>query len=410
MSDAGIMTALPRSQGKEAIRRQNLSAMLSVILRSGACSRSDLIMRLRLSRTTVAALSGQLADRGLVHERAPETTSGVGRPSTMVHPSAGIVAFAVNPEFDAVSVGAVALDGSILGVRRVEGTPFRNPEAVAMIAASAIDDLWRELPSGSKVAGCGVAVPGQVVQSTGTVLRAHSIGWGEVDFAKLLADRIGVTVQLGNNARLVMRAEQRIGAAKDIGDVVSVFAGAGGIGGGVVSDDRTITGAGGFAGEIGQVRVSFPGDTPGSIVRGTFSALVRRDDLVRALGVGPVSDAQLHELVITSDTPDFLAVARLHVQALCEVIANLANLLNPSAIVLGGFLGSLYRRFTDEVEAAIADTVIGAIASSLQIRVASDTTGMVLTGAAQLVWDRLIEEPLATPLRGRSDAWNGARS
>jgi hypothetical protein len=69
MGDAGHMTVHPFGQGKDAIRRANLSAMLGTLVRDGAQSLSELTQRLRLSRTAVAELATQLGGLGLVDER-----------------------------------------------------------------------------------------------------------------------------------------------------------------------------------------------------------------------------------------------------------------------------------------------------------------------------------------------------
>ena len=69
--------------GLEAVRRQNLSAILRRVHLAGPASRSDLANYMGLNRSTVGVLVAELAARGLVHERAG--VRGVpGRPSPIV--------------------------------------------------------------------------------------------------------------------------------------------------------------------------------------------------------------------------------------------------------------------------------------------------------------------------------------
>lgn len=394
MHHAGGMTHEPQSQGKDAIRPANLSAMLRVLLREGPLSRSELISLLSLSRTTIAELSAQLVELGLVGEQAPQLARGVGRPSNVVHLADEVVSFAVNPELDSVSVGVVGLSGELLGVRRFAETLLADPEAVADLASAAIAELWKSLPREVRAIGCGVAVPGQVPSGLDAVQQAPSLGWQDVDFGRILGDRLEIPVRVDNNARLVMRAEQRLGVARGIRNVIYVYAGAGGIGGGIVSSGQMLTGVGGFAGEIGHMMLSFRGDEGGSIVRGTFESLVRRGDLERALGLGLLSDELLDEQIATNQESLFLRLAADQVQALCEVLTSLANLLDPEAIVLGGFLGSLYQRFNVDVDTFLEVNVIESIGASLQVRIAGDASSMALRGAAELLWDELIANPI----------------
>ncbi|HEX7612601.1 MAG TPA: helix-turn-helix domain-containing protein, partial [Candidatus Limnocylindrales bacterium] len=74
-------------EGAQAeIRRRNLSRMLRELHVSRPLSRSELAVRLRLDRSTVASLVSELVARGIVRERR---RSGVipqspGRPSPVV--------------------------------------------------------------------------------------------------------------------------------------------------------------------------------------------------------------------------------------------------------------------------------------------------------------------------------------
>lgn len=124
-----------KSQGKEAIRRANLSAALTSVRLAGHQSRSELIKALRLSRTTVfelvGQLVGQLVELGLVTEIESPAASGVGRPSFVVSPDAHVGAIAVNPESDALSIGVVNLRGEILSRKRIA-----TPEPLTPIQAA----------------------------------------------------------------------------------------------------------------------------------------------------------------------------------------------------------------------------------------------------------------------------------
>ena len=70
------------------IRQHNLSLVLRHVHRDGALTRAELTQRLRLSRSTVGTLVGDLAHLGLVEEVVPSGGARVGRPSHVVAPNA----------------------------------------------------------------------------------------------------------------------------------------------------------------------------------------------------------------------------------------------------------------------------------------------------------------------------------
>src|SRR5690606_40289604 len=92
----------------------------------------------------------------------------VGRPSPVVAPSRDVVAIGVNPEIDAVEIGAVSLGGAVRVRARIE---VENPdvaEVVSIVARTLA--AWRDGElSGCRIVGVGVAVPGLVRTEDGLV-------------------------------------------------------------------------------------------------------------------------------------------------------------------------------------------------------------------------------------------------
>jgi DNA-binding IclR family transcriptional regulator len=64
----------------DGVHRRNLSKLLGLVHLEGPLSRARLTTATGLNRSTVAALSAELVEAGLVEERAPDPTNRVGRP------------------------------------------------------------------------------------------------------------------------------------------------------------------------------------------------------------------------------------------------------------------------------------------------------------------------------------------
>lgn len=383
-----------KGHSKAEMRRRNLAVMLTHVQRTGAMSRSELMAALELSRTTVLELSQQLVELGLVTEADAPRGSGAGRPGRVVRAADHIAALAVNPESDALTVGLVTLSGELLRSVRVPTGGAMTPDAAANAAAKAWETFRRELPPGLVVVGAGAAIPGQIAREAGMVLNAPRLAWRDVAFAQMLSRRLDMPVAIDNNARVVTATEHLRGVARDCADFIYVFAGAGGIGGGVFSGGRPLLGKSGLAGEIGHVRLTADAVSDFGGLSGTLEAHVRRDEVAAVLGGGGEDDVALDARIATADGPEFVAVATRQLEALAGALGSLANVFDPQALVLGGFTGSLYERLPGAFDGALARAVLPGIGRGLEVRTAVDTATAVLVGAAQLAFEPLLADPL----------------
>ncbi|HBR89975.1 MAG TPA: transcriptional regulator, partial [Microbacterium sp.] len=122
----------------EDMRRGNLARFLELVHRERALSRSQLTTATGLNRSTVAALAAELVDLGLVVERAPDPTKRVGRPSPVVAASPDVMVLAANPEVDALTLAAVALDGTVVARERIDALDLPTPDATVDQLAEAL--------------------------------------------------------------------------------------------------------------------------------------------------------------------------------------------------------------------------------------------------------------------------------
>jgi len=395
-----------RGHAKGEIRPANLAIALAEIRRRKSVSRGELTGALGLGRTTVFELLNQLVQLGLITDRTDSGSGQVGRPSMIVAPNDSVVAFTVNPESDALTVGRVTMGGEITDRRRIPTRTPVSPSTAASLAADAMREMLETSQPGERVGGIGVAVPGQVIRESGHVLVAPRLGWRDADFAGMLGEITGLPVWADNNARLVTEAEHRLGEASEFHDFIYIFSGAGGVGGGIVLDDRLLLGSNGFAGELGHLRVNDSPELDYLGLSGTFEALVRRDDLLAVLregeaeaSVADLTDGEIDLLVQRSEHIGLPALAARQLRIAGAVSGNLANLFNPQAIVLGGFLGSLYRRFPAEFDQVLSEVGLPTVLGSLVIRSSVAGPEMAMYGAAELVFGKVEADPLGFVFR-----------
>ncbi|MFM1845003.1 MAG: hypothetical protein RI917_321 [Actinomycetota bacterium] len=391
--EKGLQPQLPKGQNREDVRQHNLSTVLRMVRLSETISRSQLTAATGLNRSTISDLVAELEERGLAVETEALVSSGVGRPSLMVSPSQNVISFAVHPEVDATTVGAVTLGGKVIAKERVLMSKSPSAGDSEQTAAKLIAKLSRELSPETRVAGIGVAVPGQVRVSDGVIRYAPQLGWIESAFGPELSQLTRLPVYLDNDASIGCMAERNFGSAKGFSDVVFLFAGAGGIGGGAIVDGKQLRGASGYAGELGHVRISSSGQRDYSGFQGTLEALVRRDDLLELLKLYAATDEELDREIQTAKQPAIREKIYEQIDALSDGLSNFVTIFNPQAIVLGGFLTSLFNFDSGRLIERMKANSVGASAERVVVRPARLGSNLLMVGAAELPFEMLMRDP-----------------
>ena len=383
-------------QNRDDVRQHNLSALLRMIHQAGTVSRSQLTASSGLNRSTISDLVTELQELGLVFETEASAT-GVGRPSLQVSASDLVVAFSVNTDVDAVTVAVVTLAGEVIAKRR-EATNQPTAEQAVAIAEKLITKLRADLKPGSRIVGIGVAVPGQVRVADGVVRLAPHLGWVEVPLGPMLAQSTGLPVFCDNDASLGCVAEIIYGNAKGFTDVVFLFSGSGGIGGGVVINGRQLRGASGYAGELGHVRVASTKEKDYSGLEGTLESLVRRNDFLEVFKLFAATDEELLLEISRTSAPKALRIIEAQTDILASALGSFVNIFNPQVIVLGGFLTGLLAKNQDRLLAGLKHNSLAAANERVLIRQSGLGSNMIMIGAAELPFNELITRPSTTTL------------
>lgn len=376
----------------DSIRRSNLSAVLRILYHSGPRSRATLSRATGRNRSTIASLVGDLVDLKLVVEREPDASRRVGRPSPVVAIRPDVVAIAVNPEIDALTVGLVGLDGSIRQTIRHEYDRIPSAAEAIGIIAAVVADLLPQL-EGHILAGIGAAVPGQVRTLDGVVMNAPHLDWHEKPFGEPLAQATGLPVSVANDASLGAMAERDFGAGRGKQHLIYLNGGASGIGGGLVAGGALLGGASGFGGELGHIRVSSSSVVDSAGISGTLEAEVTRAELLAALGLERVDQDTFEKALLADRTDAVRAIVDRQLDHLGTALAAAVNLLNPQVIALGGFLAALLAYDPDRLHAAVAAAALPPSFDGVRITATEVGSNLLMIGAAQLAFSPLLADP-----------------
>jgi predicted NBD/HSP70 family sugar kinase len=381
------------------IRQHNLSLVLSHVHRDGALTRAELTQRLHLSRSTVGALVGDLAQLGLVEEVVPSGGARVGRPSHVVAPNArGPYAVGVDIDIAHVTVAAVGL-GGMISAREVVPTgskPSRPPELVRLIA-EAIPRLQDADSTLGRICGIGVSVPGTVDLVTGRVGVAPNLGWEDVGLGAMLEDALSIDapVVVGNDADLAVLAEHQRGNARDCDDVVFLM-GRIGVGAGIIIGGVPVRGRDGHAGEIGHNVLDPTGPACHCGKRGCIETFLGENALLELAGRPlPRTDAKVAALFKDAREGDAGAIHAIQTAAepMGRAIANLLNTLNPERVLLGGTLGEILELGRPEVEAAVERYTFGGASPGVALQLPAFGGDSALLGASEVAFTALLADP-----------------
>jgi predicted NBD/HSP70 family sugar kinase len=383
---------------RDSTHQHNLSTVLGLVHSMAGVSRAQLTRATGLNRSTIGALVAELVQLGLVVESDLDQAQQHGRPSIMIEPNPGALALSVNPDIDVVSVALVSLGGHIVNPVRFHTVRPPSVAEVVNIVTAIYTGMRTSLPARHRIMGVGLAIPGLVDPLDGTVIEAPHLGWRDEPLAALLGDALKLPVTAANDAVAGARAQATFGAGREASDLVYLYGGASGIGGGVISGGRLLRGATGFAGQLGHTHVRSGGAacTCGSF--GCLEAEITREELIAAVGLPAgepesLEDAVMEKLQDGSASRELLETIDRQVQLLAVGLKSVVNLLNPSLIVLGGFLRILVRAAPDALSDALRAPGTRGPRESVAIELAPLGEDPILVGAAELAFEPLIRDP-----------------
>lgn len=382
----------PPNPAPDLTRRGNLSLILSLVHQHSAMTRAELTRATGLNRSTVASLIARLGDLGLVYESASESNA-VGRPSPAVHPGETVCAIAVNPEVDAVTIGLVSLSGRVVRKARYVTDRPPTPAEVVNITTAVLEGMRTDLERSRHIAGIGVAVPGLTRSEDGVVTYAPHLAWRDVPIAAMLGAATGYPVWAANDASLGAGAELLFGAGRGALDLIYLNGGASGIGGGVISRGSLRSGASGYAGELGHTLVNSAGRRCHCGAIGCLESEISLHRLQDLVGLRGADVDDVETALAEGWSPGIRSEVGRQLDVLGVALRNAVNAFNPARIILGGFLGTLYRLDPERLEVRIAKDALAGPARDVTVRSAELGSGLLMIGAAELAFTAILDDP-----------------
>ncbi|MGI8693285.1 MAG: ROK family transcriptional regulator [Geodermatophilaceae bacterium] len=357
-------------------------------------SQADIARTTHLAPATVSNIVRELAGVGLV-----ETTGGAGRRGTEVRISrqAGLVA-AVDFGHRHLRVAVGDLGGTVLAEDRLPLAPDHDHEHGLGMAEQMLGGLLDAIGAGTAdVLSVGMGLPAPVGQDGLVISSSILPGWVGVDAAAAAGDRFAKPVHVDNDANLCALAEHRVGAG--IGhDCMVYLKVSSGVGAGILINGRPFRGSAGTAGEIGHLTFDENGPICRCGSRGCLEAYTSVGMLQEMLHLQH-PDTSMTELVAAANGGD-LAVQRAFEDVGSRLgwgIAAIANLLNPSCLVIGGDMALAGGLLLESVRDGVRRHALAPVSSTLTLALGALGERSAVMGALLLALD---STELALPAAG----------
>lgn len=253
------------------------------------------------------------------------------------------------------------------------------------------------------ILGIGMGTPGVVDSARGTVVGAYNLNWDTVQELKFQFNKaFKLPFYIENDANIAALGEQWLGAGQGEADVVMITLGTG-VGGGIISSGSILKGSSHAAGEIGHITVDLSGKyictcgKPGCLeavasatgivnIAREFSNNYEGDSEVKLM-IDDGQEVSAKMIIDAAKKGDYfsLQVFEKFSMYLGLACSHLANILNPSTIVIGGGVSLAGNFLLNQVQKNFVNFTFKPVIEKTALKLATLGNDAGIIGAASLV-------------------------
>lgn len=337
------------------LKQINYARILELLRCRAPMTRAEIARSTGLTRSTVTVITAELISQSLIRESGEIIAPpGGGRPGVglSLNPDG---AFFIGAAIEYEQLTVVQLNLAAQVVNRIQAPLIgsREPEIVLSQLVQLIGQVQQSDPTKQERSrGIGLAIQA-TMNLAGVVIYSPFLQWVGVDLRRYLQPHIQLPLFVDNDANAAALAEVYLGSAMHCHSLLYLLINKG-IGAGIVLNNRIFRGAYGTAGEVGAI-------LPMPTGCGDLGTFVGREALLqnyrqRGGQAGEIGDLVAH---FHQDEPLARAVVSEWVQILGWGLINLANILNPERIAIGGPLAVLVPHVKEELDSMLRDCVPG---------------------------------------------------
>lgn len=260
-------------------------------------------------------------------------------------------------------LGLFETNGTLIDKWEIPTNTDNNGESIPHDIVAAVHNKMVEKGlTKDDVEGIGIGLPGAVTED-GVVNKCVNLGWGVVPIVAQMEELSGLKVRAANDANIAALGEAWMGAGKGCHSVVMVTLGTG-IGGGVILNNRILTGFNGAAGEIGHIVVNEDEilqcncgnhgciEQYASATGIVMMAHRHLDRSGKPSALRDMGDFSAKDVFDQAKAGDELAKEVVHqvCYLLGKMIATVCNVINPEIVLIGGGVSKAGQIIIDEIK------------------------------------------------------------
>lgn len=300
--------------------------------------------------------------------------------------------------------GLVNKEGELLAYHSIPTDPDIGYQPFFELLGREIEQLMLSIGDGYRLAGVSVGAPSGN-QKNGTIDSASNLKWPErLPIADILNSILGLPVTVSNDANAAAVGEMYYGLGRGIKDLICITLGTG-LGCGIVSSGRLITGSNGHAGELGHIIAVENGRQCTCGRKGCLETYVSATGMVRSILetepkilqhslLGNLNSNSLTSKKITRAAMEgdklALEVFDSTAKIFGKTLANSIALLNPKLIILTGGLAKAGKYLLDPTIYYTKHYLLDMYKGGVEIKISEmNNKKTAILGAAAFMWLKL---------------------
>lgn len=381
----------PAKADQATVRRLNMSAILKRLRERGTLARADLAKEIGITRNTSSNIVTELLQAGLVVE-TEYRREGAGRPGLLLE-LASHGGFAIGAEIDISRIIVMAVDfkGRTLWEESAATHSSKSQEENIAIAEQLVQSGldWGKSED-LKPLGIGLGLAGLVDAQGASLVYAPTLNWKNIPFKSMWEEKFGIPVYLDNEANTSALGYYNYGTSSTASNLAYLSIGAG-MAAGLMLEGHLFRGTGGFAGQVGHMKIRPEGDACSCGDHGCWVTEVSLTALARKSGQSstPHETAQ----ALRDSNEPLQKIVEEMAEMLGIGIVNLVNIFNVDTIILGGAMRPILPFMLEKSREIVDRRALAHPRANVRIKVSGrDDDGVF--GAACLVLDTIMNDPV----------------
>jgi predicted NBD/HSP70 family sugar kinase len=377
----------PQNPGSQSALRQLNQQRIIETLMGGPATQAELARQTGLSTATVSNIVKIMQESGLASTE-PITSSGRRALNVRLN-SNGAVAVGIDFGRRHLRVVLASLSYHVIAEESVMLPLGHQSEEGIQAALVLLEKLLRETGvERTAVVGAGVGIPGPIDRRTGTVAQGAILPeWVGINILQHLEDTLKFPVFIDNDANLGAWSEVTWGPHTGVSNLMFLKIGSG-IGAGLILNGAPYYGHVGITGEIGHATIHEQGLVCRCGNRGCLETIASTTTMIELLSRGedrPLTPADIVRKALARDSATLRVVDDAGL-AVGRALGNVANLINPEVIVVGGPLAGLGNLLLEPIRRGLVRHAVPVIGETTTLTMSSLGDRAEALGAAALVF------------------------